>query len=70
VRLAIESSCDLSELELTELQRFSKMIEADVFDVLTHEGSLSSRKHFGGTAPVQVRAACQRARQRLSAQES
>jgi len=33
--------------------------------VLTVEGSLASRKHIGGTAPEQVRAAIARARNRL-----
>jgi len=30
------------------------MIEADVFDVLTLEGSVAARNHIGGTAPAQV----------------
>ncbi len=34
---------------------------ADVFGVLTVEGSLASRNHIGGTAPEQVRAAIARA---------
>jgi len=33
--------------------------------VLAGEGSLASRKHIGGTAPEQVRAAVARARNRL-----
>ena len=39
--------------------------DADVFEVLTLEGSLKARDHFGGTAPNQVYAACKRARARL-----
>jgi len=65
VRLAIDSSRQLSELSLEELQDLSRQIDADVFDVLTLEGSVSSRNHFGGTAPDQVRAAVLRARKRL-----
>jgi len=65
VRLAIESARDLVELDLEELQRFSKAIDADVFEVLTLEGSLNARSHLGATAPAQVRAACRRARGRL-----
>jgi argininosuccinate lyase len=57
--------CDLAELPLTELQTFSPLVGDDVFAVLTIEGSLAARNHFGGTAPVQVRAAIERARQRL-----
>jgi argininosuccinate lyase len=65
VRLAIDSARDLAELDLDELRKFSKVIDADVFEVLTPEGSLKARDHLGGTAPNQVRAACERARARL-----
>ena len=47
------------------LRAFCPQVEADVFAVLTVEGSLASRNHIGGTAPAQVRAAIARARQRL-----
>ncbi|MDZ7748213.1 MAG: argininosuccinate lyase [Halofilum sp. (in: g-proteobacteria)] len=67
VRHAIEQRCDLAELPLADLQRFSAAIEADVYDVLTLEGSAASRDHLGGTAPDQVRAAVQRGRGRLDA---
>ncbi|MEA3244181.1 MAG: argininosuccinate lyase [Pseudomonadota bacterium] len=66
VRLGIESNRDLSEMSLSELQSLSALIESDVFDVLTLEGSVSARNHYGGTAPDQVRAAIIRARQRLA----
>ena len=52
----------MSELSLEELQQFSDKIEADVFDVLTLEGSVGSRNHVGGTAPEQVRKAIALAR--------
>jgi argininosuccinate lyase len=65
VRLAINSARDLAELDLEELREFSKLIEADVSEVLTLEGSLKARDHLGGTAPSQVRSACKRARTRL-----
>jgi argininosuccinate lyase len=53
----IQINKDLSELSLEELQRFSDKIEADVFEVLTLEGSVAARNHLGGTAPEQVKAA-------------
>lgn len=65
VKHAADKGCDLSDLSLTDLQAFSSMISDDVFSVLTLEGSLASRNHIGGTAPVQVRAAVQRARKVL-----
>lgn len=57
--------CDLSEMPLEELQKFSTAIEADVFEVLTLEGSVAARDHIGGTAPAQVRAAIERARKKM-----
>jgi argininosuccinate lyase len=66
VRLGIDSKRDLSEMSLSELQSLSPLIESDVFDVLTLEGSVSARNHYGGTAPEQVRAAIIRARQSLA----
>lgn len=67
VGYGVETGKDLADLSLAELQRFSDMIAADVFDVLTLEGSVNARHHRGGTAPAQVRAAVQRARQRIEA---
>jgi len=65
VRLGLESKRDLSELSLPELQHFSGLITDDVFDYLTLEGSVSARKHIGGTAPGTVRLAIQTARATL-----
>jgi argininosuccinate lyase len=65
VRLGVETGRDLSQLSLAELQQMSACIEADVFGILTLEGSVRARNHFGGTAPDQVREAVRRARQAL-----
>ncbi len=62
VRFGVESGRDLAEMGLEELQRFSPAIEEDVYAVLSLEGSVAARDHFGGTAPAQVRAAVERAR--------
>lgn len=69
VRHAIEAGCNLEDLPLEALQGFSPLIESDVHDVLTLEGSVNARNHIGGTAPAQVRAAIGRARQRLAGLE-
>jgi argininosuccinate lyase len=55
VGYGVEKGKDLSEMTLEELQQFSATIEADVFDVLTLEGSVAARNHLGGTAPEQVK---------------
>ncbi len=65
VRYGVDTGKDLAEMTLDELRQFSPVIEQGVFDVLTLQGSVAARNHLGGTAPVQVRAAIQRARQRM-----
>jgi argininosuccinate lyase len=70
VHHGIESGKDLSAMTLEELQGFSSSIGADVFEVLTLEGSLAARNHPGGTAPVQVRAAIATVRTRLANREN
>ncbi len=55
VQHAAEQGCDLADLSLETLQRFSPVIDEEVYDVLTLEGSVAARDHFGGTAPAQVR---------------
>lgn len=63
VAYGIQHQKDLSELSLDELRAFSDQISDDVFEVLTLEGSVAARDHLGGTAPNQVRAAIERAKQ-------
>ncbi|MGE5337330.1 MAG: argininosuccinate lyase, partial [Gemmatimonadota bacterium] len=65
VRLATERGGDLSQLPLDELQRLAPATGADVFDVLTVEGSVAARDHAGGTAPAQVAEQAGRWRKRL-----
>jgi len=65
VRHAVAKGVDLAELRLDVLRQFSPLVGEDVFQVLTLEGSISSRAHAGGTAPGQVRAAVAAARAAL-----
>ncbi len=65
VHYAIEQQKPLSELSLTELQKFGPMITNDVYDVLSLEGSIQARSHFGGTAPIRVKEAVEAAYTRL-----
>jgi argininosuccinate lyase len=65
VRQAEAAGRDLSQLSLEQLKAFSPHVEADVFEVLTPEGSVASRRHVGGTAPEAVRGAIARARAKL-----
>ncbi len=66
VKHGVQQGCDLADLPLIELQKFSPMISDDVYQVLTLEGSLASRDHVGGTAPTQVKQSIVRARKLLS----
>jgi len=65
VALGVESDKDLSEMSLSELQQFSDIIQQDVFEVLTLEGSVAARNHIGGTAPEQVLKAVAEGRERI-----
>jgi argininosuccinate lyase len=69
VAFGIAEGRDLSEMTLAELQQFSAVIDADVFEVLTLEGSVAARDHIGGTAPNQVRAAVVRGRELLATRD-
>jgi argininosuccinate lyase len=69
VKQAIKRGCDLDGLPLEALQALAPQIEADVFEVLTAEGSVSARNHLGGTAPAQVRARVKEARAKLGTRD-
>ena len=63
VQLAVSQGKTLEELSLAELNgNKTNVIEQEIYEVLTLQGSISSRDHLGGTAPTQVRAAIARAR--------
>jgi len=67
VRHAEGRGSPLADVPLAELQSFAREIDADVYAVLTLEGSVASRDHPGGTAPARVRAAAATARKGLGA---
>ncbi|QEE08275.1 argininosuccinate lyase [Bartonella kosoyi] len=54
VALAEKKQCRLQDLSLDELQAICPDINATLFDVLTVEKSVESRKSFGGTASSEV----------------
>ncbi len=62
VAYAVTKACDLADLSLDELRKFSALVEQDVYERLTLDGSLRARNHYGATSPEQVRAAIARAR--------
>ena len=63
VQLAVSLGKGLEELSVEELNGPGQsVIESDIYDVLTLQGSVASRDHLGSTAPNQVRKAIARAR--------
>ena len=54
VALCQERDCELIDLTLMELRQFSELIEDDIFEVLSVDGSINSRLSAGGTARVRV----------------
>ena len=67
VRLAIERGVRLQALKREDFQALHPAITDEVYRVLDIDQVVAARDHLGGTAPRQVREACARARQRLSA---
>jgi argininosuccinate lyase len=44
----------LSKFTIDELKNFNSLIEEDIFDVISLEGSINARNHLGGTSPKQI----------------
>jgi argininosuccinate lyase len=70
VRRAEQLGFSLPQLPLAELQALAPQIGADVFQVLTLEGSVAARDHIGGTAPMQVAAQVRQWRETLKQRSS
>lgn len=66
VALGVAKGVDLVQLSLDELRQFSDLIDSDVFDCLTLEGSLNARNHIGGTAPQAVKLAIKNGHKRIN----
>ena len=54
VAYCLDKKCELADLTVDEMRRFSPVIEKDVFEVLSVEGSVDSRISAGGTSTVRV----------------
>jgi argininosuccinate lyase len=57
VKKAEARECDLADLELKDMQEVEPKLTKNIFNVLTVENSVKSRKSHGGTAPSQVKKA-------------
>ncbi len=65
VAAAIERGTALADLDLAALEELCPEIDASVYEVLSLEGSVAARRHFGGTAPEAVRRAIMDGRRRI-----
>ncbi|MDQ3748053.1 MAG: argininosuccinate lyase [Acidobacteriota bacterium] len=63
---AIRLKVELNELDLSEMQKYSSKIEADVYHALSLQKTLETKNTTGGTSPKQVKKALQKARLFLS----
>jgi argininosuccinate lyase len=63
VMRAIDLKVELQELSLDEFQKFSSLINRDVYDHLSLESTLNSKSQIGGTARQSVESALDAARQ-------
>ncbi len=66
VALAEARGCDLAALPIEEMRRIEPRITPAVYDVLTVEASVASRRSYGGTAPENVRRMAREWQERLA----
>jgi len=66
VMRAIEFGKEIDEVPLAELQTFSELVDADVYEALALEATLNSKSQIGGTARATVSEALALAKQTLS----
>ncbi|GJL90415.1 argininosuccinate lyase [Hyphococcus sp.] len=60
VALAEQSKKRLDQLTLADMQKIEPRLTADIFNVLSVEASVASRRAYGGTAPENVKAEAKR----------
>ena len=70
VRLAEQAGKNLEDLTLKEMQSVFPDMTRDVYDILSLEKSVASRKSLGGTAPTEVRARVKSWKARLAREKS
>jgi argininosuccinate lyase len=60
-----QRDCELTDLTLAELREFTELIDADIFEVLSVDGSVNSRVSAGGTSRIRVEEALNTVEQSL-----
>lgn len=65
VQFAIKENKRLDELKLTQLKKYSSLIEKDIFSYISLEKVIARRKTIGGTAPQMVKKAIDNLKKKL-----
>jgi argininosuccinate lyase len=52
---SIDQGCELQELPIASLRRFSQLIEEDVYQALSLENTVNTKAQTGGTSPDRVK---------------
>ncbi len=65
VSYAEDKGTEIEELGFKEIKKFSKLIEVDIFEYISVQGSIESRNSYGGTATDNVRKMITQAKRRL-----
>ncbi len=68
VARAVEKGCELQDLSVEEFQRFSSLVEKDIYEYLTVESMIRRRISYGGTGYDNVRNAVEKALSKLEEQ--
>ncbi len=65
VGYCIDKGCELVDLSLTDMQRFAAVIDKDVYEVISVDGSVQSRISTGGTSLQRVEEALRAAEKQV-----
>jgi argininosuccinate lyase len=66
VMRAIDLKTQIEDLKIEELQKFSSLIETDVYEALSVEQTINAKSQTGGTARASVMESLARARHALA----
>ena len=66
VAQCISQGIELTDMSLEDLKAFSSLIDGDIFEVLSIEGSVGTRRCPGGTAPERVAEALAKAEKQIT----
>ncbi|NIP29508.1 MAG: argininosuccinate lyase [Candidatus Dadabacteria bacterium] len=66
VAFAEKKGIELEEMEFDEIKKFSPLLEIDIFEYISVEGSVESRSSYGGTSTKNVKSMIKEAKKELN----